>query len=158
MRLPPSYEPYTPQQMTEMRAANASVRTIITPRAANIPPDEMRDINKLGPEREGAVDLMAQAGVDNPNAFPPGTFDPQELQNTNDWRKQLDELITETRANLEMLENTRTAVGSRAITLTLTGYALLQSAAKVIAGLKDTVKTIGEALRRKPAPKTKPTP
>lgn len=121
--------------------------------------DDRQRLYKMGDKRLAFVQNSLSAAQSNPNILP-ASFDLQGFSNDYQLATDLSELLMLLTQLTEQVDDTLLAVGSEAMSSSLTVYDYIKTAAKKTPGLKTISEQLGnlfKALRSKPA-KSAPAP
>lgn len=120
--------------------------------------DDRKRLYKMGDKRFAFVKNSLSAAQNNPNILP-ASFDINEFTNDYQLALQLSELLMRLQQLQEQVDDTVLAVGSDAMTNSLTVYEYVKTAAKKTPGLKSVAEQLGtlfKAIKNKSA-KAEPT-
>jgi hypothetical protein len=115
--------------------------------------DERKRLYKMGDKRLSFVKNSLSAAQSNPNILP-ASFDVNEFSNDYQLAMQLSELQMRLQQLHEQVDDTVLAVGSEAMTNSLTVYDYVKTAAKKTPGLKSIAEQLGtlfKAMKNKAA-------
>ncbi|MBW4419034.1 MAG: hypothetical protein KME13_07360 [Myxacorys californica WJT36-NPBG1] len=121
--------------------------------------DDRQRLYKMGDKRLAFVQNSLSAAQSNPNILP-ASFDLQGFSNDYQLATDLSELLMLLTQLTEQVDDTLLAVGSEAMSSSLTVYDYIKTAAKKTPGLKTISEQLGnlfKAFRSKPA-KSAPAP
>ena len=122
------------------------------PFLVTLSPEERRKLLKMGDKSLAFVKNSVSAAQSNRDILP-ASFDVEELVRDYELATTLTELLTSMRQLTEQVDDTLLAVGSEAMTSSLTVYDYVKTAAKKTPGLKTVAEQLGErfkAIRNKP--------
>ncbi|MBW4541474.1 MAG: hypothetical protein KME43_20375 [Myxacorys chilensis ATA2-1-KO14] len=157
--------PYTDINTTLSDADRQAIKQAILliqqklPFLVTLSADERQRLYKMGDKRLAFVQNSLSAAQSNPNILP-ASFDLQGFSNDYQLATDLSELLMLLTQLTEQVDDTLLAVGSEAMSSSLTVYDYIKTAAKKTPGLKTIADQLGnlfKALRSKPA-KSAPAP
>ena len=141
----------SPADIQEIKAALQTVQKKL-PFLVTLSPEERRKLLKMGDKSLAFVKNSVSAAQSNRDILP-ASFDVEELVRDYELATTLTELLTSMRQLTEQVDDTLLAVGSEAMTSSLTVYDYVKTAAKKTPGLKTVAEQLGErfkAIRNKP--------
>ncbi len=141
----------SPQDMQEIKAALQTIQKKL-PFLITLSVEERRKLLKMGDKSLAFVNNSVTAAQSNRDILP-ASFDVEELVRDYQLATTLTELLTSMRQLTEQVDDTLLAVGSDAMTSSLTVYDYVKTAAKKTPGLKTIAEQLGErfkAIRGRP--------
>jgi hypothetical protein len=133
------------QDMQEIKAALQTVQKKL-PFLITLSLDERRKLFKMGDKSLAFVNNSVAAAQSNRDILP-ASFDVEELVRDYQLATTLTELLTSMRQLTEQVDDTLLAVGSDAMTSSLTVYDYVKTAAKKTPGLKTIAEQLGERFK-----------
>ena len=146
----------TDNDLQEIKQAIAIIQTKM-PFLITLSQEERKRLYKLGDKRLSFVQNSLKAAQSNPNILP-ASFDLSGYNNDYRLTHDLSDLLMLLNQLTEQVDDTLMAVGSEAMSSSLTVYDYVKTAAKKTPGLKAIAEQLGtlfKAIRTKPA---KPAP
>jgi hypothetical protein len=145
-------ETLSEEQVQEIKQAIATIQQNLS-FLITLSPDERKRLYKMGDKRLAFVQNSFNAAQSNRTILP-ASFDLEGF--TNDYRlaANLTELLMSLRQLTEQVDDTLMAVGSEAMSSSLTVYDYVKTAAKKTPGLKVVAEQLGtlfKAIKSKPA-------
>ncbi|MBW4630984.1 MAG: hypothetical protein KME30_03490 [Iphinoe sp. HA4291-MV1] len=141
----------SPEDIQQIKAAIQTIQQKL-PFLINLSTEERRKLFKMGDKSLAFVNNSLTAAQSNPDILP-ATFDLQEFVRDYQLAATLTELLIALRQLNEQVDDTLLAVGSEAMSSSLTVYEYVKTAAKKTPGLKSLAEQLGErfkAIRNKP--------
>ncbi|MBN3947969.1 MAG: hypothetical protein HWQ38_16510 [Nostoc sp. NMS7] len=141
----------TPQDIQEIKAALQTVQKKM-PFLITLSTEERRKLVKMGDKSLAFVNNSVTAAQSNREILP-ATFDVEELVQDYQLATALTELLISMQQLTEQVDDTLMAVGSEAMTGSLTVYDYVKTASKKTPGLKSVAEQLGErfkAIRGRP--------
>ena len=141
----------SPEDMQQIRAALQTIQKKL-PFLITLSTEERRRLFKMGDKSLAFVNNSLTAAQSNPDILP-ASFDIQEFVRDYQLAATLTELLIALRQLSEQVDDTLLAVGSEAMSSSLTVYGYVKTAAKKTPGLKRLAEQLGDrfkAIRNKP--------
>ncbi|MEH2389396.1 MAG: hypothetical protein V7K14_27260 [Nostoc sp.] len=141
----------SPQDIQEIKAALQTVQKKM-PFLITLSTEERRKLVKMGDKSLAFVNNSVTAAQSNREILP-ATFDVEELVQDYQLATALTELLISMQQLTEQVDDTLMAVGSEAMTGSLTVYDYVKTASKKTPGLKSVAEQLGErfkAIRGRP--------
>ncbi|MBW4502082.1 MAG: hypothetical protein KME57_21555 [Scytonema hyalinum WJT4-NPBG1] len=141
----------SPEDMQQIKAALQTIQKKL-PFLITLSTEERRKLFKMGDKSLAFVNNSITAAQSNPDILP-ASFDIQEFVRDYQLAATLTELLIALRQLSEQVDDTLLAVGSEAISSSLTVYDYVKTAAKKTPGLKSLAEQLGDrfkAIRSKP--------
>jgi len=141
----------SPEDMQQIKAALQTIQKKL-PFLITLSTEERRRLFKMGDKSLAFVNNSLTAAQSNPDILP-ASFDIQEFVRDYQLAATLTELLIALRQLSEQVDDTLLAVGSEAISSSLTVYDYVKTAAKKTPGLKSLAEQLGDrfkAIRNKP--------
>jgi len=141
----------SPQDIQEIKAALQTVQKKM-PFLITLSTEERRKLVKMGDKSLAFVNNSVTAAQSNREILP-ATFDIEELVQDYQLATALTELLISMQQLTEQVDDTLMAVGSEAMTGSLTVYDYVKTASKKTPGLKTVAEQLGErfkAIRGRP--------
>ena len=141
----------SPQDIQEIKAALQTVQKKM-PFLITLSTEERRKLVKMGDKSLAFVNNSVTAAQSNREIIP-ATFDIEELVQDYQLATALTELLISMQQLTEQVDDTLMAVGSEAMTGSLTVYDYVKTASKKTPGLKTVAEQLGErfkAIRGRP--------
>ncbi|BAY26588.1 hypothetical protein NIES2100_64040 [Calothrix sp. NIES-2100] len=135
----------SPQDIQEIKAALQTVQKKL-PFLITLSNDERRSLLKMGDKSLAFVNNSVTAAQSNREILP-ASFDVEELVRDYQLASALTELLTSMRQLTEQVDDTLLAVGSEAMSSSLTVYDYVKTAAKKTPGLKTVAEQLGERFK-----------
>jgi hypothetical protein len=135
----------SPEDVQEIKAALQTVQNKL-PFLVALSPEERRKLVKMGDKSLAFVNNSVTAAQSNREIFP-ASFDVEEFVRDYQLATTLSELLTSMRQLTEQVDDTLLAVGSEAMTSSLTVYDYVKTAAKKTPGLKTIAEQLGERFK-----------
>ncbi|QHG15094.1 hypothetical protein [Nostoc sp. ATCC 53789] len=135
----------SPQDIQEIRAALQTVQKKM-PFLITLSNEERRKLVKMGDKSLAFVNNSITAAQSNREILP-ATFDVEELVQDYQLAAALTELLTSMQQLTEQVDDTLMAVGSEAMTSSLTVYDYVKTASKKTPGLKIVAEQLGERFK-----------
>ncbi len=135
----------SPQDMQEIKAALQTVQKKL-PFLITLSVEERRKLFKMGDKSLAFVNNSVAAAQSNRDILP-ASFGVEELVRDYQLATTLTELLTSMRQLTEQVDDTLLAVGSDAMTSSLTVYDYVKTAAKKTPGLKTIAEQLGERFK-----------
>ncbi|MBW4573383.1 MAG: hypothetical protein KME31_37165 [Tolypothrix carrinoi HA7290-LM1] len=135
----------SPQDIQEIKAALQTVQKKL-PFLITLTTEERRKLVKMGDKSLAFVNNSVAAAQSNRDILP-ASFDVEELVRDYQLTSTLTELLTSMRQLTEQVDDTLLAVGSDAMTSSLTVYDYVKTAAKKTPGLKTIAEQLGERFK-----------
>ncbi|MFH7027714.1 MAG: hypothetical protein ACHBN1_20525 [Heteroscytonema crispum UTEX LB 1556] len=145
----------SPEDIQEIKAALQTIQKKL-PFLVTLSAEERRKLFKMGDKSLAFVNNSITAAQSNRDILP-ASFDLEEYLRDYQLAASLTELLTGLRQLTEQVDDTLLAVGSEAMSSSLTVYDYVKTAAKKTPGLKTLAEQLGErfkAIRSKPAKAT----
>ena len=142
----------SPADIQEIKAAFATIQAKL-PFLVTLSAEERRSLFKMGDKRLTFVNTSLIAAQSNRDILP-ATFDLDEFVRDYQLAISLTELLIGLQQLTEQVDDTLMAVGSEAMSSSLTIYDYVKTAAKKTPGLKTIAEQLGEqfkAIKSKPA-------
>ncbi|MBE8969611.1 hypothetical protein [Nostoc sp.] len=142
----------SPQDIQEIKAALQTVQRKM-PFLITLSTEERRKLVKMGDKSLAFVNNSVTAAQSNREILP-ATFDVEELIRDYQLASALTELLISVQQLAEQVDDTLMAVGSEAMTSSLTVYDYVKTASKKTPGLKTVAEQLGErfkAIKGRPA-------
>jgi hypothetical protein len=134
-----------PQDIQEIKAALQKVQQKL-PFLITLSTEERRKLVKMGDKSLAFVNNSITAAQSNREILP-ATFDVEELVQDYQLAAALTELLTSMQQLTEQVDDTLMAVGSEAMTSSLTVYDYVKTASKKTPGLKTVAEQLGERFK-----------
>ncbi len=141
----------SPEDMQQIKAALQTIQKKL-PFLITLSTEERRRLFKMGDKSLAFVNNSLTAAQSNPDILP-ASFDIQEFVRDYQLAATLTELLIALRQLSEQVDDTLLAVGSEAMSSSLTVYDYVKTAAKKTPGLKRLAEQLGDrfkAIRNKP--------
>jgi hypothetical protein len=141
----------SPEDMQQIKAALQTIQKKL-PFLITLSTEERRKLFKMGDKSLAFVNNSITAAQSNPDILP-ASFDLQEFVRDYQLAATLTELLIALRQLSEQVDDTLLAVGSEAMSSSLTVYDYVKTAAKKTPGLKRLAEQLGDrfkAIRNKP--------
>jgi len=141
----------SPEDMQQIKAALQTIQKKL-PFLITLSTEERRRLFKMGDKSLAFVNNSLTAAQSNPDILP-ASFDIQEFVRDYQLAATLTELLIALRQLSEQVDDTLLAVGSEAMSSSLTVYEYVKTAAKKTPGLKSLAEQLGDrfkAIRNKP--------
>ena len=135
----------SPQDIQEIKAALQTVQKKL-PFLITLSTEERRKLVKMGDKSLAFVNNSITAAQSNREILP-ATFDVEELVQDYQLAAALTELLTSMQQLTEQVDDTLMAVGSEAMTSSLTVYDYVKTASKKTPGLKTVAEQLGERFK-----------
>ncbi|MEH2224237.1 hypothetical protein [Nostoc sp.] len=135
----------SPQDIQEIKAALQTVQRKM-PFLITLSTEERRKLVKMGDKSLAFVNNSITAAQSNREILP-ATFDVEELVQDYQLAAALTELLTSMQQLTEQVDDTLMAVGSEAMTSSLTVYDYVKTASKKTPGLKTVAEQLGERFK-----------
>lgn len=135
----------SPQDIQEIKAALQTVQKKM-PFLITLSTEERRKLVKMGDKSLAFVNNSITAAQSNREILP-ATFDVEELVQDYQLAAVLTELLTSMQQLTEQVDDTLMAVGSEAMTSSLTVYDYVKTASKKTPGLKTVAEQLGERFK-----------
>lgn len=135
----------SPQDIQEVKAALQKVQQKL-PFLITLSTEERRKLVKMGDKSLAFVNNSVTAAQSNPEILP-ATFDVEELVRDYQLAAVLTELLISIQQLTEQVDDTLMAVGSEAMTSSLTVYDYVKTASKKTPGLKTVAEQLGERFK-----------
>ncbi|MEH2279078.1 MAG: hypothetical protein V7K40_30915 [Nostoc sp.] len=135
----------SPQDIQEVKAALQKVQQKL-PFLITLSTEERRKLVKMGDKSLAFVNNSVTAAQSNPEILP-ATFDVEELVQDYQLAAVLTELLISIQQLTEQVDDTLMAVGSEAMTSSLTVYDYVKTASKKTPGLKSVAEQLGERFK-----------
>ncbi|MCP6760036.1 MAG: hypothetical protein NHB32_15080 [Fischerella sp. CENA71] len=142
----------SPEDIQQIKAALQTIQQKL-PFLITLSTEERRKLVKMGDKSLAFVSNSVTAAQSNPNILP-SSFDVEEFVRDYQLAIILNELLISMQQITEQVDDTLLAVGSEAMTSSLTVYDYVKTAAKNTPGLKTLSEQLGErfkAIRSKSA-------
>jgi hypothetical protein len=135
----------SPEDIQEIKAALQTVQKKL-PFLITLTTEERRKLVKMGDKSLAFVNNSVAAAQSNRDILPP-SFGLEELVRDYQLTTTLTELLTSMRQLTEQVDDTLLAVGSDAMSSSLTVYDYVKTAAKKTPGLKTIAEQLGERFK-----------
>ncbi|MEH2015133.1 hypothetical protein [Nostoc sp.] len=135
----------SPQDIQEVKAALQKVQQKL-PFLITLSTEERRKLVKMGDKSLAFVNNSVTAAQSNPEILP-ATFKVEELVRDYQLAAVLTELLISIQQLTEQVDDTLMAVGSEAMTSSLTVYDYVKTASKKTPGLKSVAEQLGERFK-----------
>ena len=135
----------SPQDIQEIKAALQTVQKKL-PFLITLSTEERRKLVKMGDKSLAFVNNSVTAAQSNREILP-ATFDVEELVQDYQLAAVLTELLISIQQLSEQVDDTLMAVGSEAMTSSLTVYDYVKTASKKTPGLKTVAEQLGERFK-----------
>ncbi|MEH2448708.1 MAG: hypothetical protein V7K18_23880 [Nostoc sp.] len=135
----------SPQDIQEIKAALQTVQKKL-PFLITLSTEERRKLVKMGDKSLAFVNNSITAAQSNREILP-ATFDVEELVQDYQLAAALTELLISMQQLTEQVDDTLMAVGSEAMTSSLTVYDYVKTASKKTPGLKSVAEQLGERFK-----------
>jgi hypothetical protein len=135
----------SPQDIQEIKAALQTVQRKM-PFLITLSTEERRKLVKMGDKSLAFVNNSVTAAQSNREILP-ATFDVEELVQDYQLAAALTELLISIQQLAEQVDDTLMAVGSEAMTSSLTVYDYVKTASKKTPGLKTVAEQLGERFK-----------
>ncbi|MEH1997324.1 MAG: hypothetical protein V7L00_00840 [Nostoc sp.] len=135
----------SPQHIQEIKAALQTVQKKL-PFLITLSTEERRKLVKMGDKSLAFVNNSVTAAQSNREILP-ATFDVEELVRDYQLTTALTELLISIQQLSEQVDDTLMAVGSEAMTSSLTVYDYVKTASKKTPGLKSVAEQLGERFK-----------
>ena len=135
----------SPQDIQEIKAALQTIQKKL-PFLITLSNEERRRLLKMGDKSLAFVNNSVTAAQSNREILP-ASFDVEELVRDYQLASALTEVLTSIRQLTEQVDDTLLAVGSDAMTSSLTVYDYVKTAAKKTPGLKTVAEQLGERFK-----------
>ncbi|MEH2317639.1 hypothetical protein [Nostoc sp.] len=135
----------SPQDIQEVKAALQKVQQKL-PFLITLSTEERRKLVKMGDKSLAFVNNSVTAAQSNREILP-ATFDVEELVRDYQLAATLTELLISIQQLSEQVDDTLMAVGSEAMTSSLTVYDYVKTASKKTPGLKTVAEQLGERFK-----------
>jgi hypothetical protein len=135
----------SPQDIQEIKAALQTVQKKM-PFLITLSTEERRKLVKMGDKSLAFVNNSITAAQSNREILP-ATFDVEELVQDYQLAAALTELLISMQQLTEQVDDTLMAVGSEAMTSSLTVYDYVKTASKKTPGLKTVAEQLGERFK-----------
>ncbi|MEH2394113.1 MAG: hypothetical protein V7K21_21410 [Nostoc sp.] len=135
----------SPQDIQEIKAALQTVQKKL-PFLITLSTEERRKLVKMGDKSLAFVNNSITAAQSNREIFP-AIFDVEELVQDYQLAATLSELLISMQQLTEQVDDTLMAVGSEAMTSSLTVYDYVKTASKKTPGLKTVAEQLGERFK-----------
>ncbi|OUL30389.1 hypothetical protein [Nostoc sp. 106C] len=135
----------SPQDIQEIKAALQTIQKKL-PFLITLSNEERRRLLKMGDKSLAFVNNSVTAAQSNREILP-ASFDVEELVRDYQLASALTEVLTSMRQITEQVDDTLLAVGSEAMTSSLTVYDYVKTAAKKTPGLKTVAEQLGERFK-----------
>jgi hypothetical protein len=135
----------SPQDIQEIKAALQKVQQKL-PFLITLSTEERRKLVKMGDKSLAFVNNSITAAQSNREILP-ATFNVEELVQDYQLAAALTELLTSMQQLTEQVDDTLMAVGSEAMTSSLTVYDYVKTASKKTPGLKTVAEQLGERFK-----------
>ncbi|MEH2435807.1 MAG: hypothetical protein V7K25_16415 [Nostoc sp.] len=135
----------SPQDIQEIKAALQTVQKKM-PFLITLSTEERRKLVKMGDKSLAFVNNSVTAAQSNREILP-ATFDVEELVRDYQLATALTELLISMQQLTEQVDDTLMAVGSEAMTSSLTVYDYVKTASKKTPGLKTVAEQLGERFK-----------
>ncbi|MEH2181510.1 hypothetical protein [Nostoc sp.] len=135
----------SPQDIQEIKAALQKVQQKL-PFLITLSTEERRKLVKMGDKSLAFVNNSITAAQSNREILP-ATFDVEELVQDYQLAAALTELLISMQQLTEQVDDTLMAVGSEAMTSSLTVYDYVKTASKKTPGLKTVAEQLGERFK-----------
>ncbi|MCC5657894.1 hypothetical protein LC608_13020 [Nostoc sp. XA010] len=135
----------SPQDIQEIKAALQKIQQKM-PFLVTLSTEERRKLVKMGDKSLAFVNNSVTAAQSNREILP-ATFDVEELVRDYQLATTLTELLISVQQLAEQVDDTLMAVGSEAMTSSLTVYDYVKTASKKTPGLKTVAEQLGERFK-----------
>ncbi|AUB39497.1 Methyl-accepting chemotaxis protein [Nostoc flagelliforme CCNUN1] len=135
----------SPQDIQEIKAALQTVQKKL-PFLITLSTEERRKLVKMGDKSLAFVNNSVTAAQSNREILP-ATFEVEELVRDYQLATALTELLISVQQLAEQVDDTLMAVGSEAMTSSLTVYDYVKTASKKTPGLKTVAEQLGERFK-----------
>ena len=135
----------SPQDIQEIKAALQKIQQKM-PFLVTLSTEERRKLVKMGDKSLAFVNNSVTAAQSNREILP-ATFDVEELVRDYQLATALTELLISVQQLAEQVDDTLMAVGSEAMTSSLTVYDYVKTASKKTPGLKTVAEQLGERFK-----------
>ncbi|MEH1813370.1 MAG: hypothetical protein V7K26_22665 [Nostoc sp.] len=135
----------SPEDIQEIKAALQTVQRKM-PFLITLSTEERRKLVKMGDKSLAFVNNSVTAAQSNREILP-ATFDVEELVQDYQLAAALTELLISVQQLAEQVDDTLMAVGSEAMTSSLTVYDYVKTASKKTPGLKTVAEQLGERFK-----------
>jgi hypothetical protein len=135
----------SPQDIQEIKTALQTIQKKL-PFLITLSNEERRRLLKMGDKSLAFVNNSVTAAQSNREILP-ASFDVEELVRDYQLASALTELLTSMRQITEQVDDTLLAVGSEAMSSSLTVYDYVKTAAKKTPGLKTVAEQLGERFK-----------
>jgi hypothetical protein len=135
----------SPADIKEIKAALQTIHAKL-PFLVTLSAEERRKMVKMGDKSLAFVNNSATAAQSNRNILP-ATFNVEELLKDYYLAIALTEVLTSMRQLTEQVDDTLLAVGSEAMSSSLTVYNYVKTASKTTPGLKTLAEQLGERFK-----------
>ncbi|WGV24194.1 hypothetical protein [Halotia branconii] len=135
----------SPTDIKEIKTALQTIQDKL-PFLVTLSPDERRKMLKMGDKSLAFVNNSVSAAKSNPEILP-ASFDVEELVGDYQLATALNEVLISMYQLAEQVDDTLLAVGSEAMTSSLTVYDYVKTAAKKTPGLKTVAEQLGERFK-----------
>ncbi|MCC5645687.1 hypothetical protein LC607_22635 [Nostoc sp. CHAB 5824] len=146
----------SPQDIQEIKAALQKIQQKM-PFLVTLSTEERRKLVKMGDKSLAFVNNSVTAAQSNREILP-ATFDVEELVRDYQLATVLTEVLISMQQLTEQVDDTLMAVGSEAMTSSLTVYDYVKTASKKTPGLKTVAEQLGERFKAIGRGKTTKTP
>ncbi|WYM01520.1 MAG: hypothetical protein ACSI46_20165 [Gloeotrichia echinulata DVL01] len=143
------------EDIQEIKAALQTIQKKL-PFLVTLSAEERRKLVKMGDKSLAFVNNSVTAAQSNREILP-ASFDVEEFVRDYQLATSLTEILTSMRQVSEQVDDTLLAVGSEAMTSSLTVYDYVKTAAKKTPGLKTVAEQLGERFKAIRAKSTKST-
>jgi hypothetical protein len=142
---------------TDLKEIKAAISTIEAkmPFLVNLTTEERRSLFKMGDKRLAFVQNSLKAAEGNRGILP-NSFDFDGYVKDCEFASQLTEVLMALRQITEQTDDTLMAVGSEAVSSSLTVYEYVKTAAKKTAGLKSVADQLGNLFKAIKGKSSKP--
>ena len=147
----------TPAQKNTLKTNVNNNKAIISPFGVNLTPAERKKIPKTGPNSVSYVQLALKTAQENPTIIP-GDFDIAEFGKDVVLFADLEEIRTHHSSYVEMLDDTKLAVGSEAVKQANRLYEQVKIAAKNNSNMDAIRQQLAQRFKGQGKKKTPPTP
>ncbi|MBW4563582.1 MAG: hypothetical protein KME32_21045 [Mojavia pulchra JT2-VF2] len=135
----------SPEDIRDIKAALQTIQKKL-PFLVNLSTEERRKLVKMGDKSLAFVNNSVTAAQSNREILP-ASFKVEELVQDYQLATTLTELLTSMRQLTEQVDDTLLAVGSEAMSSSLTVYDYVKTAAKKTPGLKTLAEQLGERFK-----------
>ncbi|BAY62955.1 hypothetical protein NIES22_30310 [Calothrix brevissima NIES-22] len=135
----------SPEDIQEIKAALQTIQKKL-PFLVTLSTEERRKLYKMGDKSFAFVNNSVSAAQSNREILP-ASFNVEEFVQDYQLATTLTELLTSMRQLTEQVDDTLLAVGSEAMTSSLTVYDYVKTAAKKTPGLKTLAEQLGERFK-----------